>query len=383
MCHRGTPEALSVVSPITVGPKSGPLLSAIYKKPLYRPPRWVLKEFSLTVFCDCFQYSQFFLLILSNSFHNLSLTQITLSAKIQYTMKYFYHLFSCGADAADFIINEADYCATSNRIAVLAFVHGVIVLAFGIEDTHLHILIYATPEAATAFKANFQRETRCYIMYTREHHLDAQFTLTVGDIKDEIHLKRTAAYVVSQATKDGKKVMPYDYKWCSAALYFRTTPVDLLWRINPDLSLKQVVKLGNFNIQDRWAITRSKRDLPGDWLVCDGLILPSSFVDVKQYQHIYGTPNSFRVFLASTKESDKMVLNDMAEARGISLEEDESRYVCSGLCREMFGFADTRRLGTTQRIELARALRKQYHMGLPQIARRVHLPESELIKYVK
>lgn len=298
-------------------------------------------------------------------------------------MDSFFHLFSNGDDAKDFILSDEDRIAAVNRLAVVGELSGVRIVAFDIEDTHLHSLLSGAAEKCEQFKLLFQRRTRYYISLTRANSLDARFTLSMTPVTDFDYLKTVSVYIICQATKDGKKVMPYDYRWSSAALYFRTGLNDLLWRQDEKGRFKTVRMVADISGKEYFKIFRTLERMPGNWEVCDNMVLPSSFVDVATFQSIFLTHNAFRTFCGAGRKADQIVLDSMSQSRGVALEESEARDITSRTCYGLFGFSDVRRLSVQQRICLARRMRADFGMGFSQLSRRVHLPESELRKYIK
>jgi len=117
-------------------------------------------------------------------------------------------------------------------------------------------------------------------------------------------------------------------------------------------------------------------------LVCNGLILPTNYVDVARFESIYGTHNRFRVFLSSPRKREEMILMRMAEQRGVSMEDLEARKVCGDECKILFGTRDPRRLDTRRRLQLAQRLRYRYRLTFRQLATLVRLPETEVRIYV-
>ena len=296
----------------------------------------------------------------------------------------FFHLFSNGEDAADFVLDEKDCTATVNRIAIVAHRTGVVIVAYDVESTHLHVLIYAIEEKADAFRFELQRDTRLYITLTRGTNVGAVFNLSMYRIDDEKYLHTAATYVICQATKEGRRIMPYDYRWCTAPLYFRSGINDRLWRVGADGTDRPVIKMKDISCRNRRDLFRTRdTNIPEDWEVCEGMILPSSFVDIQMFENIFRTHNAFRVFMASSRDGDRVVISKMADTRGVSLEEDEARKVCASLCKQIFGKSNPRLLKTGERIHLAQEMRKRYNVGYSQLARRVCLPESEIRKYIK
>ena len=123
--------------------------------------------------------------------------------------------------------------------------------------------------------------------------------------------------------------------------------------------------------------------MPDDWIVCNGIILPTNYVDINRFERIFKTHNCFRAFLCSGKNNDAMVLNAMAEARGLAMDDLEARTVCASLCNQKYGVRSSKFLNMQERLLLAQDLRSQYHLGYRQIAFLSRLPEFELKKYVR
>lgn len=135
--------------------------------------------------------------------------------------KEFYHMYSNGDDAKNFIVCEDDFRFEFNLIAVCAFCSGVTVLGFSLEDTHLHTLLYGTRAQVYAFKSQFERSSIRHISVTRGSRDGVVLDCSVDLITDEEHLISVAAYVIIQPTKDGKPVQYYDYKWGERAVVFQ------------------------------------------------------------------------------------------------------------------------------------------------------------------
>ena len=123
--------------------------------------------------------------------------------------------------------------------------------------------------------------------------------------------------------------------------------------------------------------------VPDDWLVCNGFILPTNYIDIARFESIYQTHNRYRVFLSSPRKREEEMLRKMAEYRGVTMEDLEARKLCGDMCKQLFGTRDPRRLDTTKRIMLAQQLRRQYRMTFRQLAMLVRLPEGEIRTYVR
>lgn len=295
--------------------------------------------------------------------------------------KEYFHVCANGADARNFIICEADYQAAFNLIAVCAANTDVVVVSFSIEDSHPHFLLWGTREGCTRFKLLYETLYVHHAAATRKGGSDIRFHCELYDIgDDENYLLNVAVYTVIQPTKDGKAVMPYDYPWGTGCLVFRTGFYVPIWLFDAKGSICQPVPFGSLG---REILHTRKWTIPDNWLVCNGLILPTNYVDIARFERIYGTHNRFRVFLSSTRAREKEMLDKMADQRGVSLEDLEARKVCGDVCKQMYDTRDPRRLNSRQRQRLAQQLRDRYHLTFRQLVTLVRLPETEVRAFVR
>lgn len=290
-------------------------------------------------------------------------------------MEEVFHIFSNGALTPDLFLSDRDFTLATNRLAVTAHLSDVRILAYSFEDTHLHVLAKGTVERCTRFKHELQRLINKWKTIS--------LVLEMEEVTDSKYLMSVGTYVVCQATKDGKHVLPSDYKWSSASLYFRQGDIDLLWTLSEGHLFKDTVHMHEISLRTQRTMFHTRSRLPDDWMVCDGLILPSSFVDIEGFESIYKTHNCFRTYCGSSKASDQIVMESMAEKTGINMLETEARSIARQTSLSLFGVADIRKLNLSQRIRIGRTLRRKHHMGIPQISRRIYLRESEVRKVIK
>lgn len=296
----------------------------------------------------------------------------------------YFHYCAKGADARNFILCNADFKAVFNIIALCAAVPGVTVVSFSIEDSHPHILLFGTLARCARFKVLFESICRHYAADTRKGGADFLLRGELYSIGEDLaYLRNVAVYTIIQATKDGKWIMPYDYKWGTGSMYFRSGFYTPVWLFDDKGIVREPVRFGSLSAKERQRIVHSRQyTIPDDWLICNGLILPSNYIDVGRFESIYKTPNCFRVFLSSTRSREEEMLTRMAEERGVALEDGEARSCCGDECKVLFGTRDPRRLNAMQRIELARVLRRKYHLTRRQLATVVRLPEEEIRQWI-
>ena len=300
-----------------------------------------------------------------------------------YQAQYF-HLCADGHEAQNFILSTRDFVAAMNIVALCAANTGVIVVAFALEDTHPHFLLYGTFEECVKYKLLFETTYKHYAASTREDGARFRLEIELYPVNNnENALRNVAAYIVSQPTKDGKDIMPFDYRWSSGSLYFRKGYHIPVWLFDDSGNILKTEQFGVLSVDRKRAVNHSRRySLPDSWNVAGNLVLPSNYVDVERFESIYRTANCYRVYLAGSRKQDEEILNKISQIRGVLLEDTEAREVCGDECKMKFGTRDPRRLDSNDRLLLAQILRRQHNMTLRQIATVVRLPESEVRRYV-
>ncbi|MCR4859784.1 MAG: hypothetical protein K5910_03885 [Bacteroidales bacterium] len=298
-------------------------------------------------------------------------------------MKNYYHMFANGEDARDFILEEEDFYAAFNRFGVCAAATEAVVLSFSVEDSHPHALLYGEESACLRFKALYETTTLHYIVSRRGSASGLVFFCELYPVNDQDYLRNVAAYTIVQPTKDGKRVMYYDYLWGTGSLYFRPDNHLPLWTVDRAGKVHEPRRVDSLTVRSRKALLHSKREVPGDWLVCNGFLLPDNYVDIRGFESIYQTHNRFRAYCSSGRNRDNEIIARMADSRGVMLEDLEARKIASSLADGLFGIRDVRKLDTQRRIALARRIRSDYRVSFRQLAMLVYLPEPEIRKYVR
>lgn len=297
--------------------------------------------------------------------------------------KKYLHFYSDGKLAAELFLSKSDFVAALNRLAVCAAVfRRVIVVAFTFEDTHIHLLLYCTEEDGRLFCAMFKKLTMMHISRTRNGKpADLHIQFDMEPAGDADTLKRMGSYVLVQPTKDGKRIMPYDYPWSSAPLYFRGEKVIPVWCVDKNGIVQVPVLIRDMSFNDKKKYLKTNLKLPDNWKVCNGIILPSNYIDISRFESIYGSHNAFRVFMAKAGVYENSLKTD--PVKGVSLSDSEMRDACHAFCRKLFNVNGIRSLNALQRLEVARQLRFRYLVSAKQLARIVHVPLDELERFLE
>lgn len=298
-------------------------------------------------------------------------------------MEHFYHMFANGNDARNFIISKDEFKAAMNRVAVCTFLCKVKAVAVTIEDTHPHFLLKGRAENIYSFAIMYPKMTIRYIARHRGSSDGVKLKLETYLISDEAYLKNAAAYIIVQPTKDGKPILPYDYLYGTGALYFRQKGSILPWDHDFNGHLYEKAPLGTLPIHAQRNICNTKTAMPADWIVVNGFIHPACYIDIECLESIYKTHNCYRAFTASSKAQDESIRSTMAAIHGVSIDDIEARRICSETSLRLYNSHSTKMLSVTQRLDLARELRRSYHLSFRQLSTLVKLSEDELREYIQ
>jgi len=294
----------------------------------------------------------------------------------------YFHLFANGDDAKGFIISEEDFIFEFNAIAICAYESGVTVVCFSLEDTHPHILLYGTEEQCNNFLMKFEDISLRHIYQTRGSLDGVTLHCELYQVDDADYLMNVGVYVTFQATKDGKPVMHYDYRWGTGSMYFREQNHIPIWLSDTNGTFHKPQKFSELTARAKRSLC-GRHSIPDEWMVCDGLILPDNYIDIKKFESIYHTHNCFRTFMSSGKNKDAAILQGMATSRGVLLEDLEARRIAENVCYELFRKKTSRWLDTNQRLQFAMELNRRFRLTHRQISTIARLPEAEICKYVK
>lgn len=197
----------------------------------------------------------------------------------------YFHICAKGADSRNFIICKSDYYAAFNLVGVCAANTSARVISFSIEDTHPHILLWGTREECARFSCLYETQYIHYVAAVRKGGSDLVLHCGLYPIGDDIdYLKNVAVYTIIQPTKDGKPVMPYDYQWGTGSLYFRDRRYTPIWHYSDDGAIQKPVPFGSLSARGKRVLLHSRTiQIPEEWLVCNGFILPDNYVDVERF----------------------------------------------------------------------------------------------------
>lgn len=273
--------------------------------------------------------------------------------------------------------DEADYVLAMNRIYLVARKFNIIILAFCLMDNHVHFVLYGDLEACRRFMHEYVRNISMTV--ARRHGLSRdlrELPIHHQEITDDAYLKTAICYVIKNPVAAGLSWQVHDYPWSSGPLYFRSSRT---WAA-PAWDAKKTT-LESLSAQKKEEVFHTREPLPDTLEVVGDLILPSNYIPTELVEQIFKSHKSYHFFLSRSKEED-------IESRGgaisrLSLPDGEMRQHKREIMRELYGKESSRELDTTQRLRLAKEIRRRYNCSLKQISRLVGLSRENLEAFVK
>ena len=276
--------------------------------------------------------------------------------------KYFRHICTAGLEKEIIFKTDADYIFGMNSIPVCMADKDISMHAFCLMDNHVHFIAHGTEEDCGGFIKAYRKR-----LFTLADMSSAD--ICMKEIDDTEYLKRAIAYVLRNPPAAGLAVLPMHYRWSSGPLYFNDG--------NTLTVNRPVTDIAHMSKRQQQKLFRTRGQLPGHYTVtADGLICPRCYVDYRAVEEIFHSPVRMLYFL-SRNDSMEMELTS-GILRRARYTDSEMASTVTNLCSEIFSKSSPDALSIDEKYQLADILRKQYDLGIKQLARLTHTSISLL-----
>ena len=276
--------------------------------------------------------------------------------------KHFRHICTAGLEKEIIFKTDADYIFGMNSIPVCMADKDISMHAFCLMDNHVHFIVHGSEEDCGGFIKAYRKR-----LFTLADMSRAD--ICMKQIDDTEYLKRAIAYVLRNPPAAGLAVLPMHYRWSSGPLYFNDG--------NTLTINRSVTDIAHMSKRRQQKLFRTRGQLPGHYTVtADGLICPRCYVDYRAVEEIFHSPVRMLYFL-SRNDSMEMELTS-GILRRARYTDSEMASTVTNLCREIFSKSSPDALSIDERYHLADILRKQYGLGIKQLARLTHTSISLL-----
>jgi len=285
--------------------------------------------------------------------------------------------FSTDGNLVDYLFNDdEDFIAGINRLFILSRRYNIVILAYSLMGTHIHIIIWGQLRECEQFVIEFLRLTSMHLSrkYGDKHKL-TNVHPHCQTIDNDRYLKTAICYVVKNAPVGGISFNAMEYPWSSAPLYFKRSGY---W--SSDSWNRNLTDSNAYGVHRLRKILKTK-SIPKDCFKLIGtMVFPDEIVATDMVENLFRSHKSFNYFMCISKESD--VESIRGAISRLSLPHTELHQHKIELCKERFGVKTIRSLSTLQRLSLAKALLAKYNCSPKQVAKACGLKFEEIKSFL-
>ena len=282
---------------------------------------------------------------------------------------HFYHVCTDGMSRSIMFRDDTDYISGMNDIPVCALASGIEIYCFCLMSNHVHFIVKGTETRCLSFIRKYKRlrTIRARNRYESSNSEKSQ-KITVKRIDDAGYQQSAMAYVMRNPVAAGIQVMPWNYPWSSASLYFS---------YKPGMDVAGYRKISELKIVEIRTLLKTRIVFPEHYLIReDGLIWPGSYVEYAAAERVFGSPRRLLYLLSKNRDIEHEIDDGIVAKSGYS--DMELSVSAELICMEEFKQPHPDRLSIENRYIVARELRRRYGASPKQIARVIGLDANIL-----
>lgn len=281
----------------------------------------------------------------------------------------FYHFCTNGLLKNLLFVSDQDYIYAMNAIAFSKLKYpSVNILAFCIMNNHVHFIFDCEENEGRNFMIYYKRRIGMYLhdLYPNERNLVGA-DVACKEMSDPDYIVKAIAYVLRNPLSAGIKLVPNEYRWSSACLYFGSR-VFVQCRQNPT---------GDNLMTYKKQMLKTHCALPEQWHIDnDGLIFPGDYTDYKRVEKIFGSPSQLMFYIL--KNYDAELEYDTGVLTKTKYSDAELCASRDSLISMMFHKNNLTQLSIEEKIRLAVSMKKKYAASWPCLSRIIGLDRSLL-----
>lgn len=206
----------------------------------------------------------------------------------------YWHVYSDGKRADIPFLTDEDKIFARNSVAICAYQSGVTVLVVTVNETHLHVLVFAQEDRAFRFRERLRnRIIRYHKTNGHADRIGEGLFLACDPVPTRQKVKQKFMYVFRNCL-DFFPGLPGDYPWGSGNIFFARSDRECGKR------------LGSFSQREQIRILHTNTILPQDWRIdVYGSIIPDSFVDYQHVERLFVSARAFIAFLFVRREDEE------------------------------------------------------------------------------
>lgn len=277
----------------------------------------------------------------------------------------YWHLSTDGKKQEIIFIDDDDFKFAMTCLALLVLEYKVKIIAFVFMNNHLHwILEGAEAECLALFKA-FVKRLKAYMHRKGRFGVLDDFDCgtpipitTLEQMRNEIAYVHRNPYVVRT------DVLPYTYRWGDGCLYFNPMSLNI-----------QGQAPSSFSYTELRAILNSRyRELPDSYRIFQNYVLPLSFSYFRKGMNLFRHASHYFGILTKNLESSSEIAKRLGDM--VVLNDEEIFPLARRLSSNRYGISSVKDLNGQQKIDIAKTLHFEYHVGNKQVSRVLALDPS-------
>ena len=279
----------------------------------------------------------------------------------------FFHLCTPGKYTELLCETDEDYKFLVTLIAIAASCAGVTVITFAVMSNHLHVLLAGPEHACRAFFDLIKKKLKRYCSSKQRYVNLSGFECKLIPVESLRQIRIEIAYIHRNAYLASDRYLPFSYPWSAGYLFF-----------NPMVRNKDGVPYNSLAQREKREVCRGRAlELPEQFIIRDGMILPDSFCAVRFAEALFRDAHQYFSMISKNYEA----YSEVAKALGddVFLNDEEMFVVLQLQCRKQFG-TESRPAMLPQKDKLALAgwMKQNYNASIGQMQRMLRLDKTAL-----
>lgn len=268
----------------------------------------------------------------------------------------FWHMYTPGNLTSVIFVDQEDLIFAMNLVGQIAVrMPDVEIYTFEVMNNHLHFILAGEEAKCCIFFDMFKDRLSRYLR-NKGRYIDlSRFVCNLIRIPDLKTLRNEIIYVNRNGYVARHDCTPFSYPWGAGAAIF-----------NPFMECIPRTEYSKLTIREKRSICKSKDiDLPGNLMVSNGIILPSSYCVLKKTEQLFRDPHHYFSMLSKNWEAYSEIAKRLGDSVTITNEEMYGA-VCA-LCAKEYGIKNPGHLNPDQKIEMAKRMKHDYNASNKQI----------------
>jgi len=273
----------------------------------------------------------------------------------------YWHVCTPGHFTEILFETDDDYRFIMNTVAIAVALSQVKIITFEIMSNHVHFILEGAKEDCLDFFDKVKRRLKRYLQDSGRYvNLDG-FKTDPIPIETLESLRIEVVYVNRNGYLVHPEHTPFSYPWGSSSLFFNN--------IQP---LAGLTPYSNLTVLEKRAVCKGRAaDLPGNYIVANGLILPQCYCNLKKGMALFRDAHHYFSMLSKKYEAYSEVAGRLHDQ--IFLTDEEMLATMKMAGRKRFGESRISMLPVKDKMDLAKDMRLQYNATEGQIQRLLRL----------